>query len=330
MAGREPTIRSYRPNPYDMDLSDLLTEESDGTPGSSPGTGAAQSGTEGTRENGAEPEPGPEAGRADLEKFEEACKEKDKKRSFVFTINNPKLDPQELVEVLKNEKAVASVFQHELGENGTPHYQGWVRFKNARLYGPLCTLLSGWVRPCKNDVAARRYCSKGRTRIGGPYGFGCDEAKEEIKTIDEQNFYDWEKELVAKLDGPVHDREIIWRWSVEGNVGKSAFTKWLVVHKKGYQFNGKAADVKAAIADMVEAGKPVPNILIWDIPRTMENFMSYQALEEVKNGLFFSGKFHGQMVVYNPRHVLVFSNFEPDRSKLSEDRWSDVQRLYPQ
>lgn len=313
-----------------MDFSDLLEARSISaadTARHTAGTAAAQSGTVGTREEVAGPESGPEAG--ELEKFKEECGEKDKKRSFVFTINNPKLDPEELIGVLKNESAVACVFNKEVGENGTPHYQGWVRFKNARLYGGLCTLLSGWVRPCRNDVGSRRYCSKPRSRVAGPFGFGCDEAKEAINVIEEKDFYQWEKDLLAKLDGPAHDREIIWRWSVEGNVGKSAFCKWLCVKRGAYLFNGKAADIKAALADMQEAGKSIPRILIWDIPRTMENFMSYQALEEVKNGAFFSGKFHGQMVLCNARHVVVFANFEPDMGKLSQDRWSDVVQLFP-
>lgn len=101
----------------------------------------------------------------------------------------------------------------------------------------------------------------------------------------------------------------------------------MVKHLKAMVFSGKAADIKGALADMVEAGKTIPNILIWDIPRTLENFVSYQALEEVKNGLFFSGKFHGTQVAYNPRHVVVFANFAPDMTKMSEDRWKYVREL---
>lgn len=307
-----------RPAPYTRD----------GTVGTPLAQGLAQSGTVGTREQSAG-RPEKETPEGDkLDKFEEVSEEKAKKRSFIFTVNNPQLNTTDFLEMLRGMSGVeAVVFQHEVGENGTPHYQGYMRFKNARLFGPLCTQLGGWVRPCNNDVGARKYCSKNRTRIAGPFGFGCPEAAEEIKTIDEKDFYEWEKELVSKLDGPASDRSIIWRWSKRGNVGKTSFCKWLVVKRKAYLFNGKAADVKGALADMQEEGKRTPDILIWDIPRTQEQYVSYQALEEVKNGMFFSGKFHGQMVTFNPRHVVVFANFEPDRSKMSEDRWDDVKNI---
>lgn len=297
----------------EMNFDDLMEVD---TSQHTAGTGAAQPGTEGTR------------AAADLEKFsEEGVTEKMKKRSFIFTINNPKLDSEEIIQLMKNESAIGLVFQQEVGTNGTPHYQGFVRFKNARLYGPLCTLLDGWVRPCKNDIAARRYCSKKETRISGPWGFGCPEAQEEIMVISEEKFKDWQKELVEILRGPIHDREIVWRWSLEGNVGKSSLAKWLVVKMKAFVFSGKAGDIKSAIADMVEAGKRVPDILIWDIPRTQEQFVSYQALEEVKNGLFFSGKFHGSMPIFNPRHVVVFANFPPEETKMSKDRWSNIKNI---
>lgn len=263
----------------------------------------------------------------EIDKFVEEGGDKVKKRSFVFTINNPKLDPQEFVELIRNMKATALLFQHEVGENGTPHYQGWLRFKNARLFGGLCTELGGWVRPCKSDIAARKYCSKKRTRIADPFGFGCDEAKEDVTTISEENFYPWQRDLVEELRGEAHPREIIWRWSVAGNVGKSSFCKWLVKHMGAMVFSGKAADIKAALADLDEAGKPMPPVLVWDIPRSQETYVSWQALEEVKNGLFFSGKFHGRQVMFNTRHVLVFANFEPDESRLSSDRWSNIVRL---
>lgn len=274
--------------------------------------------------------PGPEPGVPEIDSHVEGgVDEKTKKRSFVFTINNPKLDVDELIEAFRNLKAVALVFQYEVGENGTPHYQGWVRFKNARLYGGLCTEFSGWFRPCKSDIASRKYCSKQRTRITGPHGFGCDEAKAEIVTIKEEDFYPWEVELTAKLRGAPDPREIIWIWSDGGNVGKSAYCKWLVKHLRAYEFSGKAADIKGALADLDEGGKPIPPVLVWDIPRCHDNHLSWAALEEVKNGLFFSPKFHGRMVVYNPVHVVVFCNFPPMYEKLSADRWSYVRCLDP-
>lgn len=62
--------------------------------------------------------------------------------------------------------------------------------------------------------------------------------------------------------------------------------------------------------------------MLFGIPRTCTaEYVSYSALEELKDGIFFSGKYESSMVMTNNLHIFVFANFEPDRSKLSKDRW---------
>ncbi len=53
----------------------------------------------------------------------------------------------------------------------------------------------------------------------------------------------------------------------------------------------------------------------------MEDYVSYQALEEIKDGIFFSGKYEGGMKIFNSPHVICFANFSPAEHKLSGDRW---------
>ena len=57
-----------------------------------------------------------------------------------------------------------------------------------------------------------------------------------------------------------------------------------------------------------------------EFTRSQEQFVSYQAIEEVKNGILFNNKYEAKMVVFNNPHVVVFSNFEPDYKALSSDR----------
>lgn len=47
-------------------------------------------------------------------------------------------------------------------------------------------------------------------------------------------------------------------------------------------------------------------------------------IEQIKNGIYFSGKYESQMKYDKPPHVVVFSNTMPDQSKLSADRWNIV------
>lgn len=80
---------------------------------------------------------------------------------------------------------------------------------------------------------------------------------------------------------------------------------------------GKASDIKAAIVAMAVK----PTIVIFGLPRSMEDYVSYEAIESVKDGIFFSGKYESGMCLFKPPHILIFANFMPDESKLSSDRW---------
>lgn len=65
-------------------------------------------------------------------------------RSYCFTLNNPKIPPKAFhaaLEGLRHYKG--SVFQLEVGESGTPHYQGYIEFRSPVKWAGLKTLASG-------------------------------------------------------------------------------------------------------------------------------------------------------------------------------------------
>lgn len=65
----------------------------------------------------------------------------------------------------------------------------------------------------------------------------------------------------------------------------------------------------------------VPKVCVFHYTRAVENYVSYEALEAIKDGIFFSTKYESGMVVFDSPHVVVFANFPPDRTQLSADRW---------
>ena len=135
---------------------------------------------------------------------------------------------------------------------------------------------------------------------------------------------DWQKiimEDIKKKD----DRKIIWVYDEKGNAGKTTFAKYLCKNYGALYVSGKSADIKYAIAQCLEEDKEV-EICIWDFPRSLENYVSYEAIEAVKNGIFFNSKYESGMCVFESPCVIIFSNFEPDYEKLSKDRW-DVRKL---
>ena len=61
------------------------------------------------------------------------------------------------------------------------------------------------------------------------------------------------------------------------------------------------------------------------VPRCQQDYLNYGAIEQIKGGLVFSGKYEGAQLVFNSPHIVVFANQPPDFSKFSEDRWNVVE-----
>ena len=58
-----------------------------------------------------------------------------------------------------------------------------------------------------------------------------------------------------------------------------------------------------------------------DIERSMEDYISYGAIEKIKNGYFMCAKYESKPIIRNPPHLLIFANFKPNIDELSLDRW---------
>jgi hypothetical protein len=99
----------------------------------------------------------------------------------------------------------------------------------------------------------------------------------------------------------------------------------LVCKKKALVLSSKSADMKYGIVKYIEKHGHAPQIIIIDVPRSVDlNFLSYTGIEEVKNGCFFSPKYECDMVCFNSPHVIIFANEPPNALKCSADRWKVV------
>jgi len=83
-------------------------------------------------------------------------------RGFCFTINNPNVFDDLELEHIKTLNPVYLIWGRETGENGTPHYQGYVRFQNARSFNSIKALLSRAHLEIQRGTAqeAAEYCKK--------------------------------------------------------------------------------------------------------------------------------------------------------------------------
>lgn len=95
-------------------------------------------------------------------------------RYWCFTYNNPEFTPNVVFqEAQKTGHLEYAVFQGEIGESGTYHFQGFIVLCRAQRLSFVQKLIRAchWAIALKPD-AAEAYCRKDDTRIDGPYTIG--------------------------------------------------------------------------------------------------------------------------------------------------------------
>lgn len=232
---------------------------------------------------------------------------------WFFTWNNYPDDWKEKLE-FQSSKISKYIYGKEVGASGTPHIQGNISFKSkvrpknlfpADIHWEKTKKLSSAVEYCSKDG---EYFSKGYTL---PY-------KEDITDL-----YGWEKDLCDIIETEPDKRTIYWRWSEQGDIGKTTFCKYLYTHyEKVVVLGGKADDMRNGIIQYEDKNGFLPVVVIIDIPRCSNDHVSWAGIESVKNMFFYSGKYEGGMICGKCPHVICFANCMPDMEKLSSDRWN--------
>jgi hypothetical protein len=262
-------------------------------------------------ENELPPEPLPRGNR----------RQRQRSRGWCFTLNN---HTEQDTNTLLDHAAVydaSYILQEERGENGTPHLQGFIHFKHQTAFSTLRSWNHRihWERTA--DVTASvRYCSDPAKRAGRIWARGYSYTDRDLRLITENDMFDWQRELLQELRGEPDMRSVVWYCDVQGGCGKTAFCRWLVKNFPHVLFvsTGSAKDITYQVVKSTWD----PAVVIFNLPRTAESGMSYSALESLKDGLLFSGKYEGGIKLFPPPHVIIFANFLPDETKLSADRWS--------
>lgn len=252
---------------------------------------------------------------------------KGRSRNWVFTWNNPPNTCDTYLLDLFQRNATSWVFQHETGEEEkTPHIQGYVEFKNARYFDAVKKLLGNnmHIEKCKSKEDAITYCQKTDTRTGPLHIHNCKRIIEiPLEFKSEEELWPWQKVIYDKLKEPPDDRTIIWVWEKTGCTGKSRLARYILQTQNAILTTGSAKDAKHAIAMRIEKIGHT-EIVLFDFGRTQENKISYQAIEDIKNGTFFSGKYESQQIITLKPHIVCFANYPPNIHALSEDRWQII------
>lgn len=278
----------------------------------------------------------PQAGEVILdspERVKKGKKHSERTRRWRFVWNNyPETWYSKICTILAPQGIVHC--QQEIAPStGTPHIQGRIEFKDAKSFKGVCALICKEINWKEEDFKKEsiEYCTRLDKRDPNGIMYTNDpkfkEEKKEAPIIREQKvefkFNNWQQELFTILTTEVvHARKIFWYYDFKGNTGKSTFAKYFFNNYSNVMYcsASKGNDIKYSIMNRHKEGKK-NDFIFFDFTRSTENYISYQVIEEVKNGIVFSGKYESETITFETPQVIIFANFYPDTKKLSKDRW---------
>lgn len=217
------------------------------------------------------------------------------------------------------------IFGEEYGETkDTPHIEFAFTIKNGKrmrrsALKKLFCKEGMFLDKMKGTLLQQDYCKKEGNKVLTNIKFPRPIALMDRKYLSEKQCYI--VDLFKEYEDPLFGRMLYWFWEDTGNWGKSKTALHMVDYCDALLVGGAGNDILYGFTQYIEKHGDAPKTLIFDIPRACENNISYKSIESIKNGCIFSPKYESGMVRFNRPHIVVFSNFHPDLSSLSEDRW---------
>ena len=241
-------------------------------------------------------------------------------RAWAFTLNNYTDDDITHITQLNNARMRVG---KEVGDNGTPHLQGYIEFKNGTSFQSVKTHLGNnrvHIEPahkCRN--ANLQYTAKGGEVIRDDFPVEYIYKGEDLPTHDK--LYPWEISIQEMMKTKkASNREIIWLYDATGNSGKSTFGKYLEFHDKNVCYSRISKS-----NDILTAAEATYTTYYFDFPRSLgSDFCPFTALECILDGSVDDCKLKKtrRKLRFAPPWVIVASNHPPNRTRFSEDRWS--------
>ena len=245
-------------------------------------------------------------------------------RGISYTLNNHSEQQYLLLKNIGEEKTcVRYSMQEEIAPTtGTPHIQGYFEFKNNRALSGFQRKFPGiHVEKANNMDASFNYGLKDESRKPG--GKRDSKVPRTMKCpLGGNKPYPWQQQLLDICAKEPDDRTLRWYYDEEGDSGKTSIAKYIhrLYPDEMLFLQGKGEDIKYMVKNFIEGGNNL-KIAIFGYPRSKQAYVSYEALESIKDAFFASGKYESAMVDSDPPHVIILANFRPDESQMSKDRW---------
>lgn len=247
-------------------------------------------------------------------------------RRVCFTLNNWTIEEQDSLRNWMSQKTQYFVFGREVGNEKTPHLQGYFEVKNAVRFETLKELnaRAHWEVAKGNRKSNQDYCTK-----DGDY-----ECSIEVRCLNDilkQEMLDeyknvvwkpWQAEILKIVESEPDIRTINWYWEETGNVGKTFLCNYICAKYDIIICDGKKDNVFNQVNIMINEKKLRPKGIILDIPRTSYDYVNYGVIEKLKDRVIYSGKYEGGQIFLPRMFVVCFANERPHEDALSKDRWN--------
>lgn len=231
------------------------------------------------------------------------------------------------------DQSLKYVWQEEIGKDTkTPHIQGHIEFKNPKKWTTLCNKLPrACIKKVRNIKASEDYCKKLDTRAGEVHQKGFDKKQSleerllEIKYKDVV-WKDWQKNIINVIASTPDKRKIFWILDERGNAGKSFLCKYIALKYNCIIASGKTDNIFNQVLTWRTKNPDelqIPPVII-DVPRSEFAHVNYGAIEQLKNGFLYSGKYEGGKVFGLSPHVIIVANSPYKEGQMSEDRWVNI------
>lgn len=257
-----------------------------------------------------------------------------KARAWFYTLNNYTEEEYQKILDYSQKPKRKYIIGKEVGENGTPHLQGYIRLHGAVAFTTIKNLMPrAHIEEAKgNDKQNLIYCSKDKNFVTNIEDFEKDISSQErimkrlLDKYENVVWRPWQKKVIDILEGPRNSRTINWVYDPKGNSGKSFLTKYIALTKDCVIADGKKENVFNQLNEICNEQNTEVSVVILDIPRycQQEYTLNYGMLEALKDGVIYSGKYKGGKVFLDEPHVIVFSNSEPEYERFTPDRWNVI------
>jgi len=249
-------------------------------------------------------------------------------RKVSFTLNNwTDEEIHKIVCIFEKIECLYIMGKEIAPTTGTPHIQGYIEFKKQKTWNAISKMLPR--AHLEKTIGTREenlvYCMKSdKTPITNFKKLPIDRKQKLLeKWYRDTIWRKWQAELLDILSKPADSRTIHWFWEPNGNSGKSYLAKYLYLSRPCIIAEGKANDIfNGLLTHFEEFPDDVETelVIIVDVPRSSIGYLNYGALEKIKNGLIYSGKYEGGTCVFEHPHLIVFANEAPSQYEWSKDR----------